>query len=189
MSAPSLRRSLDRSKLCGTNLNAQLASRTSEAEHPIHEGCPGPAPQLSPPSVPPTRPIPGDHVMLAQQSKGGGELLEIELPIAIGQKDVVHPGSIEPRTDGGPVSTVSRVHDDLELGNALPKRFQDPRRVIRAAIVHDDDLELGGEPAPDLGGLHDHASDIAFLVETRNHHRKTHRAEPNSRTTPLQWRK
>ena len=73
-----------------------------------------------------------------------------------------------------------------ELKDALLEGRQDLRRVIRAAVIHDDDLELGGEPPPDFSRLRDHARDIAFLVETRNHHRKTHRAEPNSRTTPLQ---
>jgi len=37
------------------------------------------------------------------------------------------------------------------------------------------DLQLGD-------GLADHTGDIAFLVETRDHDRQTHRAEPNSGT-------
>jgi hypothetical protein len=76
------------------------------------------------------------------------QILQVELPVAVGQEDVVHHGSCEPGTDGDPVSAVSRMKKDLQLGDGLP----------------------------------DHTGDIAFLVETRDHDRRTHRAEPNSGT-------
>jgi hypothetical protein len=110
------------------------------------------------------------------------QILQVELPVAVGQEDVVHHGSCEPGTDGDPVSAVSRMKKGLQLGDGLPERRQDLRSVIRAAVVDDDDLEFRGKAAPYFGGLADHTGDIAFLVETRDHDRQTHRAEPNSGT-------
>ena len=80
------------------------------------------------------------------------------------------------------------MRDDLQLGKGLLQQSEDPRGVVRAPVVHDDDLELRGDSAPDFGGLPHHPCNIALLVEARNHHRQTHRVEPNSAAAPLQSR-
>ena len=132
------------------------------------------------------RPISRHHVVLPQQVDGPGKVFQVELPVAVSQEDIVHRGSFEPRADRNPVSAVVRMRHDLQLGDHLRQRRQDLRRAIRAAVVDDDDLELRGKAPPHVGGLPDHARDIAFLVKTRDHNRQTHRAEPNSGTPQLQ---
>jgi hypothetical protein len=123
---------------------------------------------------------------LGQQLDRDGKLLQVELTVAIGQEHVIHPRTIESRSHRGPVPTIPRVCDDPELRDTLPQTRQDSRGVVGAAVVDDDDLELGSESAADLSSLRHYWSDIALFVETGDHDGQTHCAEPNSWSFPLQ---
>jgi len=112
--------------------------------------------------------------MMPKHSSRCGKLAKVELAIAIGQEDEVHGGSVEPRTDGRPVSAIAEMRHDRQLGDPALQRAEDPGGVIGAAVVHDDDLQLGGQPSTHFGRLADHPGDVALLVETGNHHGKSH---------------
>jgi hypothetical protein len=67
--------------------------------------------------------------------------------------------------------------NDLELGNALSEIVQDAGCVIRAAIVYDNDFQLGRDTSAHFGRLVDDTGDIALFVETGDYDGKAHRAE------------
>lgn len=123
--------------------------------------------------------------MLTEETRGPRELAEIKLPVAVGEKHVLHGCAIEPRPDGGPISSIAGMADNPQLGNAVSQAAQDMGSVIGAAVVHDDDFQLGSQSSAHLGRLANHPGDIALLVETGNDHGKTHRWEPNATPEPL----
>ena len=169
-------------------LESAVCVPNAEAEGPVHERGPGSSPKAPPPTVLTILPVTGDDVVLTQQAHRRRQLFQIELAVAVGQKHVVHRRPIEPRPDRCAVPSVASVLHHAELGSLVLQRMQHQGGVIRASIVHDDDFEVGGVLPTDFGRLRDHPRNVAFLVETRDHHRETHRPEPNSGTSRLQSR-
>ena len=123
--------------------------------------------------------------MLAEQPDRTRKLREVELAIAVSQKHVLERGPFQAGTDGSAISSIAEMGDDRELRDGFPEADEDRCGVIRAAVVHYDDLELRSQTSADFGGLTDHPGNVALLVEARNHHRKPHPAQPNANPETL----
>ena len=106
--------------------------------------------------------------MRCEQARRPRELTKIELTVAVGQEHLVHPGVVQARSHRRAVASIPEVGHHPKLGNFRAERREDRGRVIRAAIVHDDDFQVGSEVAPDAGCLADYTGDVSLLVETGN---------------------
>ena len=166
-------------------LEGAVGVANTKPQDEVHECRPSPSPQATPPPVAPIDPVARDHIVVPEHMRRLRKLAKVELPVSVCQKDQVHGSSIETRADRGAISSIAEMSDNRQLGDAALQRFQDLRGVIRAAVVHDDDLQLRGQPSPYFGRLADHPSNVAFLVETGNHHGKSHRREPNAKGETL----
>lgn len=119
-----------------------------------------------------------DYVVLVHQGKERGHLGNVKLAVAVGIEDELLCGGVEARLEGGAVAEVGRVVDDFD--GALPSRqpVGDAGCFVGAAVVNDDDLEVGVELAEDGKGVFDGAGDIVLLIVTGKENADGRRGQP-----------
>ncbi len=75
-----------------------------------------------------------------------GEFADVVLAIAVGIEEEILSGGGETGAQGAAVAAVDFVGDDAELRAKLSLEIGEDRSGgVRAAVVHDDDLEARGE--------------------------------------------
>lgn len=105
-----------------------------------------------------------DHAGTVGHRDEFAKLREIELPIRIGEEDVVEAGGAKACPDRRAVAPVLRVPDQPNPrigGRDLLDRF---RRAIAAPVVDDDHLDGIGELRRDAAGGLDAGGDVGLLV-------------------------
>ena len=104
------------------------------------------------------------------------EVGDLELAVAVGEREVVVACGGEAGPERGAVAEVRRVVDGADLGMRRGELVGDGRRVVLRAVVDDDDLERLGEAGQGRERLLDEPAEVRGLVVGREEVRQRRQA-------------
>jgi len=137
-----------------------------EAEEQADELCPAEAVEPAKERVAAVEAIATDYVVFVHQGQERRHFCDVELAVSIGVKDEVFCGGVKARAQRGAISEIFLVVDDFYGVVGGGDLVGDLAGFVGAAIVNDDDLEVGVELLEDGERLFGGLSKVVLLVVT-----------------------
>ena len=97
---------------------------------------------------------------------------ELELVVAVGQKNQVFRDILKAGAEGGPVAEITLVTDQFDARIVHGLRADDVGGVVPASVIDNDDLIIHAISLRRLDGLVDHRTDILGLIVARKENRQ-----------------
>ena len=115
-------------------------------KYEVHQRAPSEGIDLADEGVLAIEPIPADDVISFQKGKEAVDLLEVELPVAVGIEDPLFGRLAEAALQRSAVTLVGFVVYGADLAMFCGQAVGNLAGSITAAVVDDDDLEIAADP-------------------------------------------